>query len=59
MNGNKQKVNAIVYDKENIFEILKLLDNIKVTGIEQCTIMTTVAQRINSFIKEEEIQVEV
>lgn len=56
---DKQKVNTIVYDEKNIMEVIKLLDNIKVTGIEQCATMTTIAQRINSFIKKEEIEVEI
>ncbi len=54
-----EKVNTIIYDKSNILEVIKLLDTIKVIGIEQCAIMTTIAQRLNSFIKEEEIKVEI
>lgn len=54
-----QKVKAVYYDKKNILEVVKLLDNLKITGIEQCVTMTNIAQRLDSFIKEEEIEVEI
>lgn len=57
INTSVEKVKAVIYDEENIMDVIKSLDNIKVTGIEQCVLMTTIAQRLNSFIKKEEINI--
>lgn len=56
---NTQKITGVIYDSNNITEVIKLLNMIKVEGIEQCAIMTNIAQRLNSFVKQEEMEVEV
>lgn len=56
--NNTKQINAIIYDKENVMETIKLLDSINVKGIEQCMIITNIAQRLNSIVKEEKMNIE-
>lgn len=56
--NNTKQINAIIYDKENVMETIKLLDSINVKGIEQCMIITNIAQRLNSIVKEERMNIE-
>lgn len=55
--NNTKQINAVIYDKENVMEIIKLLDSINVKGIEQCMIITNIAQRLNSIVKEEKMNI--
>ena len=50
-------VKTYVYDQRAIGEVYNLLNQIKVTGVEQASILSTIGQYLRSPIKEDETEV--